>query len=115
MAASYKTAPGSGGHSDDQSKSTRNPQDFTMARASELLFVDPAVSDLATILGGLRPEVEAIVLNADRPAARQIAAALVGRKGLDAVHVLAHGAPGRVSFAAGHWSADMLGDEASEF
>ena len=43
---------------------------------SEILFVDPAVSDIATILGGLRPEVEAIVLDSSRPAARQIAEAL---------------------------------------
>ena len=61
---------------------------------SEILFVDPAVSDIATILGGLRPEVEAIVLDSSRPAARQIAAALRGRRGLDAVHVIAHGAAG---------------------
>ena len=71
---------------------------------SEILFVDPAVSDIATILGGLRPEVEAIVLDSSRPAARQISAALRERRGLDAVHVIAHGAPGRVSFAAGEWS-----------
>ena len=82
-----------------------------MARASELLFVDPSVSDLGTILRNLRPEVEAIVLDAKRPAARQIAKALEGRDGLDAVHIIAHGAPGRVSFAAGEWSAQTLRDD----
>ena len=76
---------------------------------SEILFVDPAVSDIATILGGLRPEVEAIVLDSSRPAARQISAALRDRRGLDAVHVIAHGAPGGVRFAAGEWSADNGG------
>ena len=76
---------------------------------SEILFVDPSVSDIATILSGLRPEVEAIVLDSSRPAARQIAEALRGRRGLDAVHVIAHGAPGRVRFAAGEWSATTLG------
>ena len=38
-----------------------------MARASEILFVDPSVSDLETILGNLRPEVRAIVLDGNRP------------------------------------------------
>ncbi|RUZ90847.1 DUF4347 domain-containing protein, partial [Mesorhizobium sp. M7A.F.Ca.US.001.02.1.1] len=57
-----------------------------MARASEVLFVDPSVSDLQAILGSVRPEVQAIVLNGRRPAARQIAAALAGHAGLDAVH-----------------------------
>src|SRR5271165_7368161 len=86
-----------------------------MMLKSEILFVDPSVSDIATILGGLRPEVEAIVLDSTRPAARQIAEALRGRRGLDAVHVIAHGAPGRVRFAAGEWSATTLGEDAEDF
>ncbi|RWD96471.1 MAG: DUF4347 domain-containing protein, partial [Mesorhizobium sp.] len=58
-----------------------------MARASEILFVDPSISDLQTVLGNLRPEVRAVVLNSGRPPAQQIAAALDGHKGLDAVHI----------------------------
>ena len=86
-----------------------------MARRSEILFVDPSVSDLDTILGNLRPGVEAIVLGAAQPAAQQIAAALEGRHGLSAVHIIAHGAPGRVNFAAGDWSADTLEEKAEDF
>src|SRR5579863_7427532 len=37
---------------------------------SEVLFVDPAIDDLGRILGGLRPGIEAIVLDPVRPAAR---------------------------------------------
>ncbi|TGU43653.1 DUF4347 domain-containing protein, partial [bacterium M00.F.Ca.ET.152.01.1.1] len=85
-----------------------------MTRASELLFVDPSVSDLGTILRNLRPEVEAIVLDGTTPPARQMARALEGRDGLEAVHVIAHGAPGRVSFAGGEWSARTLEDEADD-
>jgi hypothetical protein len=55
--------------------------------------------DIATLLLGLRPEVEPIVLDAAVPAARQMAAVLEGRRGLDAVHVVAHGSPGRVRLA----------------
>ncbi|MER8849829.1 DUF4347 domain-containing protein [Mesorhizobium australicum] len=77
-------------------------------RPSEILFVDPSVADLGAILRNLRPGVEAILLDAERPAARQMAQALEGLDGLDAVHVIAHGAPGRVSFAAGEWSARTL-------
>ena len=82
---------------------------------SEILFVDPSVSALGTILGNLRPGVEAIVLDSARPAARQIAAALDGRHGLRSVHIMAHGAPGRVSFAAGAWSSETLEDSAEDF
>ncbi|MBZ9705580.1 DUF4347 domain-containing protein [Mesorhizobium sp. ESP7-2] len=81
---------------------------------SELLFVDPSVPDLGTILANLRPRVEAIVLDARRPAARQIALALEGRDELDAMHIIAHGAPGRVSFAAGEWSAQTLEGDAED-
>jgi hypothetical protein len=82
--------------------------------ARELVFVDPGVSDIETLLGRLRPEIEAILLDPVRPAAHQIAAAVAGRHGLDAVHVIAHGAPGRVNFAAGDWSAATLEDEAED-
>ena len=80
----------------------------------EILFLDPGVADLATLLGHLRPEVEAILLDPVCPAARQIAAAVAGERDLDAIHVIAHGAPGRVSFAAGDWSATTLAEEAED-
>jgi hypothetical protein len=67
---------------------------FRMPPISEILFVDPAVSDLGTILGNLRPGVEAIVLDATTPPARQMAATLAGHEALEAVHIMAHGATG---------------------
>jgi hypothetical protein len=85
-----------------------------MARASEILFVDPSVSDVETVLCNLRPEVRAIMLDGFRPVARQIATALAGHRDLNAVHIIAHGAPGRVSFAAGEWSAAMLEEAAGD-
>jgi hypothetical protein len=80
----------------------------------EILFLDPGVSDIETLLGHLRPEVEPVLLDPVRPAARQIAAALAGEHGLAAIHVVAHGAPGRVDFTAGHWSAETLADDADD-
>jgi hypothetical protein len=85
------------------------------ARVSEMLFVDASIDDLATILGNLRPGVEAVVLDRAVPPARQIAVALHGVRGLDAVHVIAHGAPGRVSFAAGLWSVETVENEPDDF
>src|SRR5215469_10653292 len=85
-----------------------------MGRSFEILFVDPSVADVGSILSSVRMGVEAIVLDSVRPPARQIAAALATRRDLSAVHVIAHGAPGRVSFAAGDWSFDTLPEEADE-
>ena len=47
-----------------------------MAYVSEILFVDPSVDDVETILRGLRPGVEAKALDPAVPAAKQIAKAL---------------------------------------
>ena len=68
--------------------------------ASEVLFLDPCVPDVATILGNLRPGVEAIVLDRALAPARQMAAALGAAASLDAIHVIAHGAPGQGQFCA---------------
>jgi predicted O-linked N-acetylglucosamine transferase (SPINDLY family) len=84
-------------------------------RAREIVFVDPGVSDIATLLGHLRPEVEAILLDPVRRAARQMATALAEEHDLAAIHVIAHGAPGRVDFIAGEWSAVTLADNAEDF
>jgi len=86
----------------------------TAGGVSEILFVDPGVDDIATILTGLRPEVDAIVLDRTRPPARQIADALAERQNLDAIHIIAHGGPGRVSFSAGEWSTATLNDAADD-
>src|SRR5438094_1617726 len=48
----------------------------------EVVFIDPAVSDVETLLAGLRPGVQPVLLDATRPAAAQMAAALAGRRGL---------------------------------
>jgi len=80
----------------------------------EVLFVDRAVDDLDTILNGLRPEVEVVVLDGDRRAARQMAQVLEHRRDLDAIHLIAHGAPGRVSFQSGDWTIDSLGRDAAD-
>lgn len=85
------------------------------ARVSEMLFVDTSVDDLATILCSLRPGVEAVVLDRATAPARQIAVALHSIRGLDAVHVIAHGAPGRVNFASGHWSVETVENEPDDF
>jgi hypothetical protein len=85
-----------------------------MTTKAEVLFVDRAVPDLDLVLSELRPGVEAVVLDRGRPVARQIAEALADRRGLEAVHVMAHGSPGRVNFAAGDWTAATVTDDSGE-
>ncbi|TPN80420.1 DUF4347 domain-containing protein [Mesorhizobium sp. CU2] len=88
--------------------------DFAKASIFEVAFVDPSVSDPDTILCNLRPGVEAIMLDGAAAPARQMVAALEGRGSLDAVHVIAHGAPGRVSFSGGEWTARTIEDDEAD-
>jgi len=104
---------GDGTHFAAAPASKETPMTFPRAiPPREILFIDPGVSDIATLLGHLRPEVEPILLDPVRPAAHQMAAALAGERELAAIHVIAHGSPGRVDFTAGHWSAETVADDA---
>ena len=81
---------------------------------SEIAFIDPGVSDIPTLLAGMRPEVEPILLDTNSPALAQIAAELRGRSAIHAVHIIAHGAPGEVSFSAGRLSIESIDDYADD-
>ncbi|RDJ15029.1 hemolysin-type calcium-binding protein [Rhizobium phaseoli] len=70
----------------------------------EIAFVDTGINDLKTFLGGLRPEVEAIILSDGEPAIRQMARHLSAYSRLERVHVVAHGAPGEIRFSSGTFS-----------
>jgi len=107
-------------HAPDSSRPAENPvlpaqvseMHAATTRAREILFVDPGVSDIATLLSHLRPEVEAILLDPARPAARQMSMALAEERGLAAIHVIAHGTPGRIEFSAGSWSTETVARDA---
>ena len=77
-------------------------------REREVLFIDPGVSDIDTLVGHLRTEVEPIFVSRIRPAARQMAQVLAEERGLAAIHIIAHGTSGQVCFASGSCSVEIL-------
>ena len=79
-----------------------------MTHMREIAFIDSGIPDLDAFLAGLRSDVDGIVLDAASPALTQIAGALKGCAGLDAVHIVAHGQPGEVRFAAGALTLQSL-------
>src|SRR5215213_9472159 len=83
---------------------------YAASAAQEIAFVDPGVSDLATLLRGLRGEVRAIVLDPVGNPVRQMAEALDHLADLGAVHIIAHGAPGEIGFSAGALSLETVLD-----
>ena len=79
-----------------------------------IAFIDRNVDDLGTLLAGISPQVEPILLSDDEPAPRQMVRAVARRADLDAIHVIAHGRPGEVSFGAGALSLDTMEEHAAE-
>jgi hypothetical protein len=68
----------------------------------ELVFVDGGVQDAERLAESLRSsdgdrQVEVIVLDPAQDGVAQISAALAGRNGLDAVHIVSHGAAGSIA------------------
>ena len=46
---------------------------MSVSHRREIVFIDRGVDDLATLLGGIRSDVEPILLSNDEPAPRQMA------------------------------------------
>ena len=60
----------------------------------EIAFINQSIPDLEHFVSGLRPGLEAILLSPKQEAPAQIASVLRHRSELDAIHIVAHGAPG---------------------
>src|SRR5436305_14181454 len=85
---------------------------MTATQKREIAFIDRGVDDLATLLAGIRPDVEPILLSNYEPSPRQMARAVQGREGqLDAIHVIAHGRSGEVLFSAGALTVDTIDED----
>ncbi|GGU56886.1 hypothetical protein GCM10009504_12330 [Pseudomonas laurentiana] len=62
----------------------------------EVVFVDSQVSNAGKLLEGLPANTEIVVLDPNKDGLQQMADYLKGREGLDAIHLLSHGADGTV-------------------
>jgi VCBS repeat-containing protein len=77
-----------------QTEDDAPPQDGT--EKNEIAFIDPNVEDFQTLLEGLRSGVEAVVIDGDQDGFDQMAQILSQRQGVDAIHILSHGASGQI-------------------
>ncbi|WP_409266934.1 Ig-like domain-containing protein [Massilia sp. BHUDP2] len=68
--------------------------DHTMAPRQEIAFVNANLADLETLIAGMRPDIEIVILDPAGDGFAQIARTLDGRSNLDAIHLLGHGAAG---------------------
>src|SRR5258708_2940901 len=87
--------------------------DSEIAAARQLVFIDCQVSDSHKLISGLEAGRRAYLLDANRDALRQIADALDEFGPVEAVHIVAHGAPGELHFASGTLSRANLAHDAT--
>jgi VCBS repeat-containing protein len=78
---------------------------------TEVAFVDPTVPDYETLVAGMGPNVEVIMLDATRDGIEQIAESLAGRTGIDAIHLISHGSSGELQLGTGTLTADSMSAE----
>ena len=61
----------------------------------EIMFIDPSIGDLKALLRGLPPSIETLILDPERDGVRQMTQALRHHRGVQAIHIVSHGGPGR--------------------
>lgn len=74
----------------------------------EIVFVDNQVKDYQQLVAQVRPGTEVIVLDKTRDGLQQIADALRGRSGIDAIHIIGHGAEGSMRLGSVELNAAAL-------
>ncbi|HEV7286172.1 MAG TPA: DUF4347 domain-containing protein, partial [Kaistia sp.] len=66
----------------------------------EIVFIDPTVSDHETLMEGIRADAEVVLIDPMRDGLAQIAEVLSERSGINAVHVISHGAVGEIQLGS---------------
>src|SRR3569833_2622395 len=84
------------------------------SQAREVLFIDPTVADWQTLAGGVRSDVETVVLDPLQDGLKQIAQFLSSHGGLDAIHLVSHGSGGDLILGGRDYTANSLSSYAGD-
>ena len=86
----------------------------TSAARQEIVFLSPSVRDYQKLLDGISPNVEVIILDPTRDGVEQMAEALAGRTGIDAVHLIGDGTEAEMHLGASFLTQDSIGTTYAE-
>ncbi|MEL7465022.1 MAG: tandem-95 repeat protein [Pseudomonadota bacterium] len=81
------------------------------AGSNQIVFIDAAVENPGALLDAVPTGAEAIFVDAGTDGLTQIADALAGREGLDAIHILSHGDAGELTLGATILTAETIASE----
>ncbi|WP_293151848.1 DUF4347 domain-containing protein [Microcoleus sp. bin48.metabat.b7b8b9.023] len=73
-----------------------------------IAFIDTKVPDYQSLVAGVTPGTEVVVLDGQKDAIAQITQILALRTNIDSIHIVSHGAPGSLQVGNGSLSLDDL-------
>jgi len=89
-------------------------QALTIAGArQEVVFIEDNVADLDALVQSLGADKEVVILDSTGDGLQQIAEALAGRSGIDALHIITHGAEGQLDLGSLSLDATSLAERSS--
>ncbi|AFY48678.1 Ca2+-binding protein, RTX toxin [Nostoc sp. PCC 7524] len=94
-----------------------NPSVFTVAVDNQhqgMVFIDGAVENHSSLLAGVLPGFEVVILDPTQDGVEQITQVLSQRQGIGSVHIVSHGSCGSVQLGTANLSWDTLSFYASQ-
>lgn len=79
--------------------------------ANEIAFVDGGLADLDTLIAGLPEGVTVVILDPQRDGVAQIAQYLADMRGVEALHIVSHGAAGNLQIGTAQLNANTIAGE----
>jgi len=96
--------------SENSDKDPPPGQDITgMASGRAIAFIDETVSDYQSLIAGIKPGTEVIVLDSTTDGVAQITDALADRANISSVHILGHGNAGSMQLGNSILDSNTLG------
>jgi hypothetical protein len=86
----------------------------TPSSVSEIVFVDTSVNNYETLLSGINPNAEVVLLDASRDGLEQMAEVLEGRSGISAIHIISHGDAGQLQLGSASLTFENMQGEFSD-
>ncbi|MDD3325897.1 MAG: DUF4347 domain-containing protein, partial [Zoogloea sp.] len=86
---------------------------MSSATLDQILFIDSRVDNIESLLDGIDPAIDVILLDSEQDGLGQIADALASRSGIKSVHVISHGGPGSLQLGSSTVTEASLADQAA--
>jgi uncharacterized repeat protein (TIGR01451 family) len=93
---------------------TINSQNLPETAANHIVFIDSQVADCQKLADGVKPGIQAIILNPTGDGIDQITEILAKRSGFDSIQIVAHGEPASLQLGSAKLDSDSLQNYSSQ-